>query len=80
MKPLSGQENLDENNIVSIFLNFFGKLSFSYSTINNPFERFNAVSTLSANRLPISELITTRSTIIEISCLSFLFRLGKSSI
>ena len=79
VKPLSGQENLEEKVIDSFFLNFFGKVSFSYSTIKSPFDKFNAVSTLSANLFPILELITILSTIIEISCLTFLFKLGKSS-
>ena len=76
MKPLSGQENLEEKVIVSRFLNFFGNVSFSYSTTNNPFDRFTAVSTLSANLLPRLELRITLSTIIDISCLSFLLNLG----
>ena len=80
VKPLSGHENFEEKVIVSLFLNFFGKVSFSYSTTKSPFERFTAVSTLSANRLPRLELSITLSTIIEISCLSFLFKLGNSSI
>ena len=32
VNPLSGQENLDEKVILSRFLNFFGNVSFSYST------------------------------------------------
>ena len=71
MKPLSGQENFDENVIDSLFLNFFGRVSFSYSTINNPSDRFIAVSTLSASLFPKFEFSIIRSTIIEISCLIF---------
>ena len=80
VKPLSGHENLEEKVIVSRFLNFLGKVSFSYSTTSNPLERFTAVSTLSANLLPRFEPRITLSTIIEISCLSFLFKFGNSSI
>ena len=32
VKPLSGHENFDENVTLSNFLNFLGKVSFSYST------------------------------------------------
>ena len=80
VKPLSGHENFEEKVIVSLFLNFFGNVSFSYSTIKSPFERFTAVSTLSANRFPIVEFSITLSTIIDISCLIFLFKSGNSSI
>jgi len=52
VKPLSGHENLDENVMDSLFLNFLGKVSFSYSTTNNPSDKFTAVSTLSANLFP----------------------------
>ena len=52
VKPLSGHENFEEKVIVSRFLNFLGNVSFSYSTTNNPFERFTALSTLSANLFP----------------------------
>jgi len=62
------------------FLNFLGIVSFSYSTTSKPFDRFTAVSTLSANLFPIFEFRITLSTIIEISCLSFLFKSGNSSI
>ena len=80
MKPLSGQENFDEKVIDSFFLYFFGKVSFSYSTINKPSERFRAVSTLSASLLPKFEFNIILSTIMEISCFIFLFRSGNSSI
>ena len=72
VNPLSGHENFEENNILSIFLYFLGKVSFSYSAISNPFDRFNAVSILSANLFPIDEFNTILSTTIEISCLTFL--------
>ena len=42
VKPLSGQENLDENVILSIFLNFFGSVSFSYSTTRRPSDKFKS--------------------------------------
>ena len=77
VKPLSGHENFEEKVIESTFLNFFGKLSFSYSTTKRPLDKFKAVSTLSANLLPIEELITILSTIIEISCFTFLLRFGN---
>ena len=64
----------------SLFLNFLGNVSFSYSTINNPSDKLTAVSTLSASLLPIDELRAILSTMIEISCLIFLFRFGKSFI
>ena len=80
VKPLSGQENLEEKVIVSLFLNFLGKVSFSYSTINNPSDKFKQVSTLSANLFPKFEFNIILSTIIDISCLIFLLRLGNSSI
>ena len=66
--------------VLSLFSKFFGIVSFSYSTINNPLDKFNAVSTLSANLLPILESIINLSTMIEISCFTFLFKFGKSSI
>ena len=80
VKPLSGQENFDEKVILSRFLNFLGKVSFSYSTLSSPFDRLTAVSTLSASLLPKLLFKITLSTIIEISCLSFLFKFGNSSI
>ena len=80
VKPLSGHENFEENVIDSFFLNFFGKVSFSYSTISKPLDKFTAVSTLSASLFPRLELRITLSTIIEISCLIFLFKSGNSSI
>ena len=65
MNPLSGHENFDENVIVSFFLSFLGNVSFSYSTINKPSERFTAVSTLSASLFPRFEFNIILSTIIE---------------
>ena len=80
VKPLSGHENFEEKVTLSRFLNFFGNVSFSYSTTNKPFDRFTAVSTLSANLFPKFEFKIILSTTIEISCLIFLFKFGKSSI
>ena len=80
MKPLSGQANFVEKIIFSSLRNFFGRVSFSYSTKSNPFAMFTDVSTASASLLPIEELITILSTKIEISCLNFLFRSGAFSI
>ena len=80
VKPLSGQANLVEKINFSIFLYFFGSVSFSYSTKSNPFAKLTAVSTLSANLFPNDEFITILSTKIEISCLSFLFNSGTLSI
>ena len=80
VKPLSGQENFEENVIVSVFLNFLGNVSFSYSTTNNPFDKLSAVSILSASLFPKFELSIILSTTMEISCFTFLFKLGKSSI
>ena len=80
VKPLSGHENFEEKVMLSSFLNFLGNVSFSYSTTNNPFDRFTAVSTLSASLFPNFEFRIILSTTIEISCFSFLFKFGKSSI
>ena len=80
VNPLSGHENFEENVMLSFFLNFLGIVSFSYSAINRPSERFNAVSILSASLFPRLEFKTILSTTIEISCLTFLFKFGKSSI
>ena len=80
MKPLSGQENFEENVTVSLFLNFLGKVSSSYSTNNRPSAMFTAVSILSANLFPKDELRIILSTKIEISCLIFLFNSGTLSI
>ncbi len=49
MKPLSGQANFVEKINFSNFLNFFGKVSSSYSTNNKPLDKFIDVSILSAN-------------------------------
>ena len=72
--------NLVEKIKFSVFRNFLGNVSFSYSTNINPFARFTAVSTLSANLLPKEELIIILSTKIEISCFTFLFNSGAWSI
>ena len=64
----------------SLFLNYLGKVSFSYSTTNNPSDKLTAVSTLSASLLPRFEFKIILSTIIDISCLIFLFKSGNSSI
>ena len=64
----------------SIFLNFFGNVSFSYSTKIKPFAKFTDVSTASARRFPNEEFITILSTKIQISCLIFLFNSGTLSI
>ena len=80
VKPLSGQANFVENINFSIFLNFFGIVSFSNSIKIKPFERFTAVSTLSANLFPKSEFNTILSTSIDISCFIFLFSSGIFSI
>ena len=79
VKPLSGQENFEEKVTLSIFLNFFGSVSFSYSTINNPFERLTAVSTLSANLLP-SLLFKIIYQLLLICRLIFLFKLENHHI
>jgi hypothetical protein len=80
VKPLSGQANFDENIIFSIFLYFFGKVSFSYSTKIKPSAKLRAVSTPSASLFPRSLLIIILSITIEISCFTFLFKLGNLSI
>ena len=80
VKPLSGHANLVENIIFSNFLNFFGKVSSSYSTNNRPLERLIEVSILSASLFPREELRIILSTRIEISCLIFLFNSGIFSI
>ena len=80
VKPLSGQENLEEKVTLSFFRNFLGIVSFSYSATKRPLERFSADSMLSANLLPKFEFNTILSTSIEISCFIFLFKSGKSFI
>ena len=80
VKPLSGHANFVEKIKFSIFLNFFGRVSSSYSTNIKPLAKFTAVSTLSANLLPNDAFRTILSTKTEISCLSFLFNSGTSSI
>ena len=80
VKPLSGHANLEERVIFSIFLYFFGKVSFSYSTKRRPPDKLSEVSILSASRFPRFEFKTILSTKIEISCLVFLFSSGTSSI
>ncbi len=79
VKPLSGHANFDENIIFSVFLYFFGKVSFSYSTKSNPSAKFRAVSTPSASLFPKSLFIIILSTTIEISCFTFLFNSGNLS-
>ena len=64
----------------SIFLNFFGNVSSSYSTKTKPFAKLIDVSILSANRLPKDEFSIILSTKIEISCLIFLLSSGTFSI
>ena len=80
VKPLSGQANLVENINFSVFLNFFGKVSSSYSTKSKPLARLIAVSIPSANLFPKDEFKTILSTRIDISCLIFLFNSGTFSI
>ena len=60
-------------------LYFLGRVSFSYSTNNNPSDKLSDVSTPSANLLPNSLFKIILSTTIEISCFVFLFKSGKSS-
>ena len=76
MNPLSGQANFVEKINFSNFSKFFGKVSSSYSTNNNPFAKFTDVSILSANLFPKDEFKTILSTKIEISCLIFLLSSG----
>ena len=80
VKPLSGHANFVENINLSVFLNFFGSVSFSYSTWINPLAKFTHVSTLSASLLPRFEFSIILSTKIEISCLTFLLISGISLI
>ena len=80
VNPLSGQANFVEKIIFLIFLNFFGKVSFSYSTKIKPFDKFIEVSTDSASLFPSDELITILSTSIDISCFNFLLSSGALSI
>jgi len=79
VKPLSGQANFEEKIIFSILRYFFGNVSFSYSTNSNPSAKLRDVSTPSASLLPKSLLIIILSTTIEISCFTFLLRLGNLS-
>ena len=80
VNPLSGQENFVENINFSVFLNFLGNVSFSYSTKSKPFVKLIEVSIPSASLLPKDEFKTIRSTNIEILCLVFLFNSGTLSI
>ena len=80
VKPLSGHANFVEKISFSVFLNFLGNVSFSYSTKIKPFAKLTAVSTLSASLLPKEEFITILSTNTEISCFNFLFNSGILSI
>ena len=80
VKPLSGHANLVEKINFSCFLNFFGKVSSSYSTKTKPLAKFTDVSILSASLLPKDELRTILSTRMDISCFIFLFNSGTFSI
>ena len=80
MNPLSGHENFVEKINFSVFLNFCGRVSFSYSTNNKPFVKLTDVSMLSASLFPNDEFKIIRSTNMEISCLVFLFNSGILSI
>ena len=62
VNPLSGQANLVEKISFSNFLNFFGKVSSSYSTNNKPLAKFTDVSILSANLFPNEEFKIILST------------------
>ena len=62
VNPLSGHENFDENNIdFPFFYNFLAMFHFHIQQ-QNPFDRFKAVSILSANLFPIDEFNTILST------------------
>ena len=80
VNPLSGHANFVEKINFSIFLNFFGKVSSSYSTNKRPLASCIEVSIPSASRFPKDEFRTILSTSIEISCLIFLFSSGTFSI
>ena len=80
VNPLSGHENFVENINFSVFLNFLGNISFSYSTNNKPLVKLIDVSIPSASLLPNDEFKIIRSTNIEISWLVFLFNYGALSI
>ena len=80
VKPLSGHENLDEKVILSFFLNFLVKFHFRIQLLKVRLINLSAVSILSASLFPNLEFKTILSTIIDISCLTFLFKFGKSSI
>ena len=80
VNPLSGQANLVEKISFSNFLNFFGKVSSSYSTNNKPLAKFTDVSIDSANLFPNEEFKIILSTRTEISCFTFLLSSGTFSI
>ena len=80
VNPLSGQANLVEKINLSNFLNFLGRVSFSYSTKTKPFAKFIDVSIPSANRLPKDEFSIILSTKTYISCFIFLLSSGTLSI
>ena len=66
VKPLSGQANFVEKISFSIFLNFLGNVSFSYSTNNNPFVMLVDVSIASASLFPKDSFNTILSIRIDI--------------
>ena len=80
VNPLSGHANFVEKINFSNFLNFFGKVSSSYSTNKRPLDNWIEVSILSASRFPKVGFKTILSTSIDISCLIFLLISGTFSI
>ena len=80
VNPLSGHANFVEKINFSNFLNFFGKVSSSYSTNKRPLANWIEVSMPSASRFPKVEFRTILSTSIDISCLIFLLSSGTFSI
>ena len=80
VNPLSGHANLVEKISFSNFLNFFGKVSSSYSTNNKPLAKFTDVSIDSANLFPYEEFKIILSTSTEISCCTFLLSSGTFSV
>ena len=67
VNPLSGHANFVEKISFSIFLNFFGKVSSSYSTNIRPLANCVEVSIASANLFPKVEFNIILSTSIDIS-------------
>ena len=61
VNPLSGHANFVEKINFSIFLNFFGKVSSSYSTNKSPLASCIDVSIPSASRFPKDEFRTILS-------------------